>query len=72
MCMIPGLSTYPAVVQMKEIVQEILPYTALVYAQEICVCPEIGQLHDICLIDPLSRTIPTPVLLQEISLFFQC
>lgn len=40
---IPGLPTSPVVVQMKEIVQEILPYTVLVHTQEICICPEIGQ-----------------------------
>ena len=47
----PGV---PAVVQVVEIVQEILPYTALVQAQEIWVCPEKGQSYDIYLTCALS------------------
>ena len=40
MCMVPGPSTSSVVVQVKEILQEIQPYTVLGHIKEIHICPE--------------------------------
>ena len=44
----------PLQVQVKEIIQEFLPYIARGHVKVSCICPEIGQICAICLAHALS------------------